>query len=171
MKTPTWDQPRGENLLDGGCPWYEVYGCAGGGYMAVGALEPQFFAELVNGLGLEVSQTYNRSKWPSIKRTFQRRFLQKTRQQWEEVFLGKDACCTPVLTQAELEKQCYDQRPAVNLGRSPGIAIRENNAWNSAGLSPGSGGEKVLHTWMGWRKGKHYDLEDGGLVHIAYPKL
>ncbi len=171
MKTPTWDQPRGENLLDGGCPWYEVYGCADGGYMAAGALEPQFFAELVNGLGLEVSQTYNRSKWPSIKRTFQRRFLQKTRQQWEEVFLGKDACCTPVLTQAELEKQCYDQRPAINLRGSPGIAIPEKNAWNSAGLSPGSGGEKVLHTWMGWRKGKHYDLEDGGLVQIASPKL
>ena len=170
-KTPMWDQPRGENILDGGCPWYEVYECADGGYMAVGALEPQFYADLVEGLGLEVSQTYDRAAWPSMKRLFKQRFLQKTRQQWENIFLGKNACCTPILSQAELEKQDYEQRPAVGLTGSPGLPIPKDNAWSSKGLSPGAGGEGLLHTWMGWRRGKDYDVEGGGLVKISSAKL
>ena len=69
-KTPMWDQPRGENVLDGGCPWYEVYECKDGRYMAVGALEPQFFEELVKGLRLNAglnSRRHDRSTWPAIK--------------------------------------------------------------------------------------------------------
>ena len=170
-KKPIWDQTRGENLLDGGCPWYEVYECADGGYMAVGALEPQFFVQLVEGLGLVVSQTFDRTAWPDMKTMFQQRFLQKTRPQWEEVFLGKDACCTPVLTQAELEQQGYEQRSAVDLKYTPGLPIPKDNAWSSVGLSPGTGGEEILHAWMGWKRGKDYGLEDGGLVKTVSSKL
>ena len=170
-KTWTWNQARGENLLDGGCPWYEVYECADARYMAVGALEPQFFAELVKGLGLNISQTYDRATWPSIKKSFRQRFTQKTRQEWEEIFLGKDACCTPVLTQAELEASAYEQRPAVGLTKSPALNIPPGNAWNSNGLSPGVGGEEYLYTWLGWRRGKHYDLQEGGLIKIPTPNL
>ena len=170
-KKPMWDQPRGENLLDGGCPWYNVYECKDGGYMAVGALEPKFFAELVKLLGLEVSQSFDRSAWPAIQKGFQQRFLQKTRREWEEVFLGKDACCTPVLTQAELEQQDYEQRPAVHLTGSPGIPIPNESAWESTGLAPGSGGEETLQKWMGWRNGRDYVFEDGGLVQLTTAKL
>lgn len=108
LKTPMWNAPRGENLLDGGCPWYQVYECKDGGYMAVGALEPQFFAELVRGLELDVAQIHDRTEWPAMKEQFQRRFLTKTRLCWEKIFYGKDACCTPVLTQAELEQHGYE---------------------------------------------------------------
>ena len=170
-KMSIWDQGRGENLLDGGCPWYEVYECADGGYMAVGALEPQFFVKLVEGLELEATQTFDRTAWPGMKTTFQQRFLQKTRSQWEKVFLGKDACCTPVLTQAELEQQGYEQRPAVELKYTPSLPIPKDSAWNSVGLSPGIGGEKILQAWMGWKRGKDYELEDGGLVKTVSSKL
>jgi len=82
MKTSMWDAPRGENVLDGGCPWYQVYKCKDGGYMAVGALEPHFFAKLIDGLGLEMSQDLDRANWPAITEDFQQRFLSKSRQEW-----------------------------------------------------------------------------------------
>jgi len=171
MKTPMWDAPRGENLLDGGCPWYQVYKCKDGGFMAVGALEPQFFAKLVEGLGLETLQDFDRANWSALTKDFQQRFLTKSRQEWEQIFEGKDACCTPVLTQTELEQDEYEQRSAVHLTGSPGLGIPAEGQWSSEGLSPGAGGEKVLHAWMGWRRGIHYEVQEGGLIKVATPKL
>lgn len=171
MKTPMWDAPRGENVLDGGCPWYQVYRCRDGGYMAVGALEPQFFLNLVAGLRLEIPQDYDRANWSAITEMFQQRFLTKSRRDWERIFEGKDACCTPVLTQAELEQDGYEQRPAVHLTGSPGLVIPADGQWSSDGLSPGAGGEEVLRGWMGWRRGVHYEIEGGGLVKVATAKL
>ena len=170
-KSAFWDQPRGENLLDGGCPWYQVYECADGGYMAVGALEPQFYTKFIKGLNLHLPQDYDRTKWPEMKMKFCQRFLQKSRSEWEKIFDGKDACCTPVLTQAELEEQNYDQRPAVTLTGSPCLPIPKENAWSSAGLAPGVGGEDILHVWMGWKRGRDYDAKGGGLVKIDKAKL
>ena len=174
IKTPMWDQPRGENLLDGGCPWYDVYECKDGGYMAVGALEPQFFDELIKGLQVDstVKATrFDRSTWLSTRDIFRKRFLEKTRHEWEQTFAGKDACCTPVLSQAELEQQGYEHRPAVGLTGSPGLAIPQQQAWKSEALSPGSGGEDVLNAWMGWKRGRDYKVEGGGLVKIEAAKL
>ena len=172
--TPMWDQPRGENILDGGCPWYDVYECKDRGYMAVGALESQFFDELIKGLQLDLNMLdmrSDRSKWPIMRETFRKRFLEKTRCEWERVFAGKDACCTPVLLQAELEQHGYQQRPAVGLTGSPSLQIPQEQAWGSEGLSPGIGGEEVLEAWMGWKRGKDYRVEGGGLVKIETAKL
>ena len=175
LKTPSWDQPRGSNLLDGGCPFYEVYECKGGGYMAVGALEPQFFQELVKGLSVDdqkLAENRNeRATWPAMREVFRKRFLLKTRQEWEKVFEGKDACCTPVLGQPELEQQGYEQRAAVGLTGSPGLEIPESEAWKSEGLAPGEGGEEVLETWMGWKMGRDYGVDGGGLVKIEKAQL
>ena len=173
-KTPVWDQPRGENLLDGGSPFYEVYECKGGGYMAVGALEPKFFNELLQGLEVDKSWMHcrsDRTAWPELKKIFEQRFAARTRQQWETVFEGKDACCTPVLSQAELEASGYEQRPAVGLVGSPGLAIKQDKAWEGEELAPGSGGEGVLASWMRWRKGRDYVDEGGGLVKLTTAKL
>ena len=173
-KTPLWNRPRGENILDGACPFYDVYQCKDGGYMAVGALEPQFFAELIKGLGVDpvISRHQNnRQMWPNMRKMFRSKFLQKTRAQWEEVFTGIDACCTPVLGQEELEAAGYCQRHAVDLKDTPGLEIDQSKAWTDSGLSPGSSGEDVLHAWLGWRKGKEYDVEQGGLVQRSKPKL
>ena len=173
-KTPMGNLPRGENVLDGGCPWYDVYECKSGGYMAVGALEDRFFEELLRALNIDQNMLATRSDrttWPALREIFRKRFSEKTRLEWEQVFAGKDACCTPVLSQVELEEQDYEQRLAVGLVGSPGLPIPQTEAWSSQNLSPGTGGEKVLEDWMGWKRGKDYKLEDGGLVKIEAAKL
>ena len=174
IKTPMGNRPRGENMLDGGCPWYEVYECKNGGYMAVGALEDNFFGELLKGLSIDqdlLTTRNDRTTWPALRETFREHFLEKTRREWEHVFAGKDACCTPILSQAELEEQGYEQRPAVGLVGSPGLPIPQAEAWSSRNLSPGTGGEEVLERWMGWKRGKDYKVEGGGLVKIEAAKL
>lgn len=174
LKTPMWDQPRGENVLDGGCPWYEVYACKGGGYMAVGALEPKFFMELLEGLDIGpelMIHRDDRKTWSMIRNVFRKRFGEKTRKEWEEVFDGKDACCTPVLQLAELEGEGYEQRHPVGLTGTPGPGIDQGGVWSTERLSPGVGGEDVLKEWIGWRRDRDYRVERGGLVKNSGAKL
>ena len=173
-RTPIWDQPRGENLLDGGCPWYAVYQCRDGGYMAVGALESKFFQILLRimGLGIEwIENRYDRSTWPQLKQLMQEQFLEKTRKEWEAIFEGKDACCTPVLDQEELEEDAYEQRLAVEMTDSAGLNIPAGDSRACNGLSPGDGGEYILQDWMGWRLGRDYVISNEGLVMKEIPKL
>ena len=74
--------------------------------MAVGAIEPQFFAELIEGLGLSdddaCGSQMDRESWPAMRERLVEVFASKTRQQWEAVFDGTDACCTPVLRMDEV---------------------------------------------------------------------
>ena len=175
LKTPTWARPRGENLLDGGCPFYDVYECKDGGYMAVGALEPRFFQEFIQGLGtgsaFTLDNRHDRDTWAPMKEVFRQRFLDKTRAEWEQTFDGTDACCTPLLGQDELEIDRYEQRPAVGLKGTPGTSIPQQSAWKSEGLAPGSGGEELLRLWLGWKRNKDYKVKGGGLIKIDSPKL
>ncbi|MFI7365847.1 CaiB/BaiF CoA transferase family protein [Streptomyces sp. NPDC050149] len=97
----TWKDTRGSNLLDGGCPYYAVYGTAEGGWMAVGALEPQFYTVFVSLLGLDGDQLPDRAdprNWPELRATFTTRFKSATREEWTAVFEGSDACVAPVLS-------------------------------------------------------------------------
>ena len=173
-KTGLWDRDRGRNLLDGGAPFYGVYACKGGGYMAVGALEPKFFRKLVEGLGLVEEwggRQYEREGWEQMRAAFEERFAVRTRGDWEEVFGGVDACCTPVLELGEMEEQGHQQRGAVLLSESPGLVTTQEEAWVSRGLVPGEGGEKVLEEWVGWKRGRDFDIEDGALVSRDKAKL
>lgn len=91
-------------LLDGGAPFYRCYETADGKYMAVGAIEPQFFAALLNGLGLtqdEVPGQLDIGSYPRMYDVFAQRFASRTRDEWAQVFAGTDACVTPVLTWTE----------------------------------------------------------------------
>ncbi|ORV37802.1 carnitine dehydratase [Mycobacterium conspicuum] len=91
-------------LLDGGAPFYRCYETADNRYMAVGAIEPQFFAQLLAGLGLSAADVPNqldRASYPRMQRLFTERFASRTRAEWTQVFAGTDACVTPVLTWAE----------------------------------------------------------------------
>ncbi len=91
-------------LLDGGAPYYRTYETADGGYMAVGAIEPQFFALLLSGLGLTVEDVpgqYERDRYDEMRAIFTQRFAGQTRAHWTAVFAGTDACVTPVLTWSE----------------------------------------------------------------------
>ncbi|MEO3856351.1 CaiB/BaiF CoA-transferase family protein [Acrocarpospora sp. B8E8] len=99
-----WHDQRQANLLDGGAPFYDTYACADQRYVAVGALEPQFFSALLDGLGIdarEFGRQHDRACWPEMRRRFTATFATRTREEWAARFAGTDACVTPVLTFAE----------------------------------------------------------------------
>ncbi len=98
-----WDLRRGHNLLDGGAPFYSVYQTADGGYMAVGALEPRFYAAFLAGLGLDEppDRQHDRSRWPGLRERVAARFRTRSRAEWADVFDGTDACVAAVLDMAE----------------------------------------------------------------------
>jgi len=100
-----WRDERGVNLLDGGAPFYDTYATADGKYVAVGALEPQFYAALLRGLGLDgtgLPAQLDIPKWPILREKFTEIFATRTRDEWAEVFAGTDACVAPVLAPAEV---------------------------------------------------------------------
>eukprot|EP01133_Synstelium_polycarpum_P016863 gene16863-20048_t len=102
-----WDEPRGQNMLDSGCHYYEVYQTKDGKYISVGAIEPQFYQALLKGMaldGLELPDQNDRSEWPRMKQLFKETFLGKDREQWETIFKGTDACVAPVLEMDELHQ-------------------------------------------------------------------
>ena len=169
LNVPMWDQPRGENYFDGGCPWYDVYECMDGRYMAVGAVEPKFFEELLKGLELDVewlSRRSDRTQWAPLRAELQVAFRKKTREQWEDIFDHKDACCSPVIDIGELKSQAYDQRHLVHFSKTPGVTLGQNAGWNAQTLAPGNGGERTLKDWMGWQIGKDFEVENGALVKL-----
>jgi alpha-methylacyl-CoA racemase len=99
MAQGRWRDERGVNVLDGGVPWYDVYQTADGKWMAVGALEPQFYAELLSGLGLtDVPDRDDPQNWPELRALFSARFSGRTRDEWAATFSGTDACAEPVLS-------------------------------------------------------------------------
>ncbi len=100
-----WRDERGVNLLDGHAPFYDTYTCADGRHVAVGPLEPQFYAELLAGLGIETAELpaqYDVAGWPQLRARFAVAFAERTRDDWAEVFAGTDACVTPVLAFGEV---------------------------------------------------------------------
>lgn len=98
-----WQDRRGANLLDGGCPYYGTYETADGKYMAVGALERQFYAEFVELLGIEEHADARKdlARWGELREAVAARFKTRTRDEWTAVFEGSDACVAPVLSLRE----------------------------------------------------------------------
>jgi alpha-methylacyl-CoA racemase len=100
-----WSDQRGRNLLDSGAPFYDTYACADGRYVAVGALEPRFYAALLEGLGLAgrtLPAQLDQSGWPQLRERFTEVFASRSRDEWVAVFEGTDACVTPVLSFTEV---------------------------------------------------------------------
>ncbi|GCC26876.1 hypothetical protein chiPu_0005296 [Chiloscyllium punctatum] len=140
-----WDQQRGENLLDTGAPFYETYKTSDGKYMAVGALEPQFYEQLIEGLGLDstkLAPQNSQSDWPELKRIFTETFAAKSQEHWTKIFDGTDACVTPVLSFQEAFSHPHNRergsfitaqdgqvspRPAPVLSRTPAIVSLERD--------------------------------------------
>jgi alpha-methylacyl-CoA racemase len=99
-----WRDERGANLLDSGAHFYEVYETQDGKYVAVGAIEPQFYAVLLQGMKLDpqaLPAQMDRARWPQMKHLFAQVFRSRTRDEWTSIFSGTDACVTPVLAPAE----------------------------------------------------------------------
>jgi alpha-methylacyl-CoA racemase len=96
-----WGGPPGTNLLDTGAPFYDVYACSDGGYVAVGCLEPQFYAAFLRGLGLtgeDLPAQYDAAGWPALRARFAAVLGSRPRDEWAAVFADTDACVTPVLS-------------------------------------------------------------------------
>jgi alpha-methylacyl-CoA racemase len=115
-----WSDERGTNMLDTGAPYYDTYETADGRFVAVGAIEPQFYAELLVGLGLSGRANFpdrnDVSQWELLRETFTEAFLTRTRDEWATVFDRTDACVTPVLTFAEAAADSHmTARGAVNV--------------------------------------------------------
>ncbi len=101
----SWSDQRGVNLLDSGAPFYDTYACSDGRYVAVGALEPHFYAALLAGLRLTEAGLPEQSDpagWPVLRQRFTEAFSTRSRDEWVAVFEGTDACVTPVLSFAEV---------------------------------------------------------------------
>ncbi len=101
-----WPGGPGENLLDTGAPFYDVYRCSDGEYVAVGCLEPQFYAEFLHGLGLadaDLPHQYDPSGWPTLRQVFADALGAATQAHWEGVFRDTDACVSPVLSMAQAQ--------------------------------------------------------------------
>ena len=105
LASGAWSRPRGQNLLDGGAPFYRCYRTRDDRWMAVGAIEPVFYDRLVRGLGLHagegVAATPEPDGWASTSELFAHEFARRTRSEWVEVFADLDACVAPVLTLEE----------------------------------------------------------------------
>ncbi|MGW0699761.1 CaiB/BaiF CoA transferase family protein [Streptomyces sp. NPDC002867] len=103
MAAGGWQDRRGTNLLDGGCPFYGAYETADGGYMAVGALEQRFYDEFIDLLGIrdEIPARKDFDRWGELREAIAARFRTRTRAEWTAVFEGSDACVAPVLSLRE----------------------------------------------------------------------
>ncbi len=132
----SWIDGRGVNQIQGGAHFYRCYETSDGEYMAIGAVENKFYAQLIDGLGLDpalVATQNDQSKWPELQTVFASVFATRTRAEWETVFASRDVCVTPVLSMLEameyphnterdafVEANGYVQvAPPVRFGRTP----------------------------------------------------
>jgi alpha-methylacyl-CoA racemase len=152
-----WGDERESNLLDGGAPFYRTYRCADGGFVAVGALEPQFYALLLDGLGLAdagLPAQGDRSGWPTLLARFTEVFASKPRDEWATLFADTDACVTPVLswTEADGHPHVSARNTLIELGGVTQAAPAPRFSRTPAGTptpppAPGADTDAVLADW------------------------
>lgn len=152
-----WRDQREANALDGGAHFYACYATSDGQAMAVGALEPRFYAALLEGLGLsgaELPAQHERSAWPAMRERFAGLFAQHTRAHWVSVFEGTEACVTPVLSIAEAAQHPHlrarnslvelsgvlQPAPVPRFSRTPGAVA-------GPPVARGQGGQQALADW------------------------
>jgi alpha-methylacyl-CoA racemase len=152
-----WRAERGSNFLDGGAPWYDTYRTADGHYMAVGAVEARFYAELLQGLNLAdagLPPQHDRSGWPRLRAAFETVFASRTRDAWCRIFDGSDACVMPVLGFDEAPAHAHHRARGsfieVNGVVQPGPAPRFSatpSAMPGAAPARGEGAAQALRDW------------------------
>jgi alpha-methylacyl-CoA racemase len=100
MRAGLWTDDRGENTLDSGAPWYDVYETSDGKYVSIGAIEERFYHELLKQIGLDkeaLPSQLDRIGWPALREKLKVVFLTKTREEWSRLLEGTDTCFAPVL--------------------------------------------------------------------------
>ena len=154
LKTKSWSEVRGVNILDTGAPWYNVYETRDGKYVSIGSIETRFYQELLQKLELKDLGQHDRKRWPQMHKLFAKTFRSKTRAQWCKVFEGSDACFAPVLSWSEARRDAHNvsrnsflevggvqqPAPAPRFSRTPGAVRR-------APPERGQGGRQALRDW------------------------
>ncbi|MDI5929671.1 CaiB/BaiF CoA-transferase family protein [Rhizobium leguminosarum] len=153
-----WTDGRGENMLDGGAHYYGSYECSDGKFIAIGAIEPQFYALLMEKCGINepdmLSRQQDKSRWPEFKGQLAALFKNRTRDEWCRTLEGTDACFAPVLDWAEAPRYAHNVErhtfvdvdgviqpaPAPRFSRTPGVAGR---------VRIGDDPRDVLREWEG----------------------
>jgi alpha-methylacyl-CoA racemase len=153
-----WSDERGTNMLDGGAPYYDTYECSDGRYVAVGAIEPQFYGAMLAGLGLNpaaLPEQNDRTRWPELRARLTEVFASRDRDYWAKVFADSDACVTPVLAFGEVENESHvTERNTfyqTNAGLQPLPAPRFSRTAPTEPRPPGQPGadtEAVLNDWI-----------------------
>jgi len=153
-----WSDERGVNMLDTGAPYYDTYTCADGRWVSVGAIEPQFFAELLDKLGLNVTDLPDQNdvtRWPELRARLTEAFASQDRDHWAKVFADGDACVAPVLSFAEVETEPHNTERDTFYRENdylfPAPAPRFSRTAPSKPKPPGVPGadtEAVLRDWV-----------------------
>ena len=152
-----WSGARGQNILDGGVPFYRTYRCLDGKYVAVAALETKFFATLIESLGLDaatlVPSQWDRSRWPELEREFELIFATKPRDTWAALFEKTDACLAPVLNFDEAARHPHNTARGTfteadgKLLPPPAPRFSRSRTPLPGHAEPGEGAGDVLKEW------------------------
>jgi alpha-methylacyl-CoA racemase len=153
-----WSEERGINMLDSGAPYYEVYETSDGAFVSVGAIEPQFYAQLLEGLGLagdpSLPEQNDRAHWPAVKERFAALFRARTRDEWTAVFDGTDACVAPVLSAWEAHRHPHNAARGtyVEVGGvvQPGPAPRFSRTPSGVSSPPSPPGADTVTGLLEW---------------------
>lgn len=169
----SWRDERGVNVIDGGAPWYNVYQTKDDKWLSVGAIEQRFYAEFVSKLGLDATtlpKQYDRQGWPVLAQRFAEIIASRTREEWEGVFAGSDACVAPVLSLAEVEHHPHNKARDTFVRRDdvlqPAPAPRFSRSGPEFGIPPrplGADTDAVLGDW-GFSAAEIGDLRGAGVV-------
>jgi len=152
-----WSEDRGVNMLDTGAPFYEVYETSDDKWFCIGAIERQFYAELLAVLGLDAAdlpEQMDRSRWPAMKERFAAIFRTRSRDEWTDLFAGTDACGAPVLTPWEAHEHPHNQfrQTFVEIDgvRQPGPAPRFSRTPGSVQRPPPVAGQDTDEALADW---------------------
>lgn len=169
----TWVDERGQNVLDGGAPFYSVYRTSDNRFVAVGAVEAQFYARVLDGLGLDprvLPAQLDRTRWPELRTKLSAAFAGNTLEHWSKVFADRDACVTPVLTAAEApyDGHLQDRQTFIEVSGTiqPAPVPRFSRPAPRPGapVSLGEGGRSALQEW-GVPESSIDELIVAGVIH------
>ncbi|WP_210408115.1 CaiB/BaiF CoA-transferase family protein [Allokutzneria sp. NRRL B-24872] len=165
-----WQDRRGVNLLDTGAPFYDVYETSDGGHMAVGALEPQFYAEFVRLLAPDgLPDRGDPANWPELRRRIAEIFASRTRDEWAKVFEGTDACVSPVLGLTEAAEHPHNKARGVFV--APGGVVQPAPAPRFSGTPappvgvPAAAGSHTRAVLSEWGLSDVDELIESGAAH------
>lgn len=165
--------PRGTNLLDSGCPYYDVYECADGKFVSIAAIETKFRQELFEKIGLDsqwLRDSMDRAQWPALRAVLADTFQRKTRDEWSALLEGSDACYAPVLSMAEAPHHPHNSSRrafiAIEGQAQPGPAPRFSRSMATephGPEAPGASDDAALQEW-GYSPAEITDLRHTGAL-------